>query len=266
MNAKRFLWISTSILLMAACNATRGPSPVPTPIAAASGDAASPIAGERHPPSPAQAPRATFRLLSSHTSASRDGGTATLLADGRVLVVGGFMGGGSSADLWDPGTEEFTPTGGPLKPRYGHAASLLPDGRVLVSGGTEQPQPDELWDPEAGVFQLAGDMKRPDVQQSPLVLDEDGRGIGADAARVRLGDGSVLLAGGMGADRKNPDRGCLRDASIWDPTTRQSVPIEPLAIGRAHPVGVLLTDGRVLIVGNHFTCTMLASAEILEWT
>jgi hypothetical protein len=71
--------------------------------------------------------------------APRDYGyfTTTLLADGRVLVVGGEQYGRhplAAAEIWDPATERFQRTGQPLVPRSRHAATLLPDGRVLIVG------------------------------------------------------------------------------------------------------------------------------------
>lgn len=68
---------------------------------------------------------------------ARDRHIATLLPDGRVLVVGGtrdaaFL---NSAELYDPVSWDWTATGNLSIPRSGHTASLLPDGRVLVTGG-----------------------------------------------------------------------------------------------------------------------------------
>jgi hypothetical protein len=65
--------------------------------------------------------------------------TATLLKDGRVLVVGGWNSVEgrtvASADLFDPLTNTFTPTTPMFLSRHEHTATLLPDGRVLVVGG-----------------------------------------------------------------------------------------------------------------------------------
>ena len=69
--------------------------------------------------------------------------SATRLADGRILVAGGCddggcnLGtpGGATAELFDPETEGFEPTGDLTISRDDHAAQLLPDGRVVVLGG-----------------------------------------------------------------------------------------------------------------------------------
>jgi N-acetylneuraminic acid mutarotase len=64
--------------------------------------------------------------------------TATLLADGRVLVAGGESATGpylATTELYDPITNRWTFAGPLSATRGAHTASLLPDGRVLVAGG-----------------------------------------------------------------------------------------------------------------------------------
>ncbi len=70
-------------------------------------------------------------------SVSRQYHTATLLPNGKVLVCGGLSG-GSSADLYDPDTNTWAPTGAMGAGRDGHTATLLADGTVLVCGGEER--------------------------------------------------------------------------------------------------------------------------------
>jgi len=70
-------------------------------------------------------------------SVARQYHTATMLANGQVLVAGGvndtaFL---SSAELYNPSTGKWTLTGGMTVPRYGHHAVLLQNGLVLVTGG-----------------------------------------------------------------------------------------------------------------------------------
>ena len=61
--------------------------------------------------------------------AGREGHTATPLANGRVLIAGGYT---QTAEIYDHATGTFPPTGSTSVQRAGHTATLLPDGRVLV--------------------------------------------------------------------------------------------------------------------------------------
>jgi hypothetical protein len=73
-------------------------------------------------------------------AAARSFQAATLLADGKVLVTGGFAGGNTAlgaAEVYDPSTGRFTPAGTMATARLEHAAVPLTDGRVLVLGGLQ---------------------------------------------------------------------------------------------------------------------------------
>ncbi len=67
--------------------------------------------------------------------------TATLLANGQVLLSGGidwYIGGGKAyaeTETFDPVTGRWTVTGSLNAPRFEHRAVRLDDGRVLVMGG-----------------------------------------------------------------------------------------------------------------------------------
>jgi hypothetical protein len=85
--------------------------------------------------------------------------TATVLNDGRVLIVGGRAETvTASAELYDPATKQFIVTGSLLTARYKHSAGLLPDGRVLIAGGSDdrdwqgQTKSAEIYDPRTGKF------------------------------------------------------------------------------------------------------------------
>jgi hypothetical protein len=65
--------------------------------------------------------------------------TATLLPNGKVLIAGGCFGNGgpgqSTAELYDPATAAFSPTGSMADARCNHTATLLGNGQVLIAGG-----------------------------------------------------------------------------------------------------------------------------------
>jgi hypothetical protein len=66
--------------------------------------------------------------------------TATLLANGKVLVAGGAGFNGeirSTAELYDPSTGIWTATGDLTTPRAGHTATLLSNGMVLSLAAAE---------------------------------------------------------------------------------------------------------------------------------
>jgi hypothetical protein len=137
--------------------------------------------------------------------------SATLLADGRVLITGGrdTQGGSlASAEIYDPSTRIFTATGSMSTPRAFHTATLLNSGKVLIAGGTSgkafndgrtssiggYARSAEVYDPATGVFTVTGD---PTVARfSPKA--------------VLLPDGKVFIAGGddgEGAELFDPELG-----------------------------------------------------------
>ncbi|MGN6755070.1 MAG: Kelch repeat-containing protein [Thermomicrobiales bacterium] len=72
-------------------------------------------------------------------TAARSSGSATMLADGRVLAVGGDIGCNATASLYDPATNSWSPAAAPTSPHSGQTATRLPDGRVLIAGGEAGP-------------------------------------------------------------------------------------------------------------------------------
>ena len=84
---------------------------------------------------------------------------AVRLRDGRVLVAGGAS--TASAELYDPATNRWTPTGSMSVDRHSSTATLLRDGRVLVVGGhsgngTGVQASAELYDPASGRWTPTG--------------------------------------------------------------------------------------------------------------
>jgi hypothetical protein len=197
-------------------------------------------------------PRADTVIATGSPARDRMGHTATLLPDGRVLIVGGApdnLGDSqlASAEVWDPRSGLFSSAGGVSWPRTGHTATLLPGGAVLVIGGLDSDArvlaDAQTWDPDTGLFEAAGSLTqaRYGHTATPLV------------------DGRVLVVGGYtdsgGAAAPAP-------AELWDPTTRTFSPAGTLAVGRVNHTATLLPDGRVLMVGGGDIVDATDSAEL----
>jgi LysM domain/Kelch motif len=164
----------------------------------------------------------TFSPTGPMTTA-RDGQTATLLADGRVLIAGGTsaanVGTGkeilASAELYDPRTGAFSPTGSMTTARIGHTANLLSDGRVLIAGGGNNTDitslslaSAELYDPRTGTFSPAGSMTTARFSQTATLLS----------------DGRVLIAGGRDSSFNPLSSTELFDPSAPTPTATAAAP------------------------------------------
>ena len=130
----------------------------------------------------------TFSPTGSMETA-RSSPTATALPDGRVLIAGGASGQAessvalASAELYDPATGTFSPTGSLATARNGHTATLLSGGRVLITGGYDgsgYSVSAELYDPATGTFGPTGSMTDARTYHTATLLS----------------DGRVLIAGG----------------------------------------------------------------------
>ena len=82
---------------------------------------------------------------------SRVGATATVLKDGRVLVVGGASTRTAERST-EPALNRWTSTSNSWTTHQGHTATLLPNGEVLIVGGTPAGDPwrAEGFSPEGG--------------------------------------------------------------------------------------------------------------------
>lgn len=197
--------------------------------------------------------------LTGSMPAARGFHTATLLGDGRVLITGGgpaaWIKDGpylASAELYDPATGTFSPTGDMTTPRENHTATLLLDGRVLIAGGNDTCDhavaSAELYDPRTDTFSPTGSM---------------GTARGYHTATLLL-DGRVLIAGGNPAN--NAFNTLIAKAEIYDPTTGKFSPTGPMATVRSFHAATLLADGRVLVTGGADTRHDLPPAEIYDPT
>ena len=175
-----------------------------------------------------------------------------------MLVTGGYACGAAgdeglwaTAEVYDPATGTFSPTGSMRSPREFHTATLLEDGRVLVAGGLTGPAAKvaggvtlasvqtvdtttalasaEIYDPATGTFSKAGSM---------------GTGRLSHTA-TRLADGRVLVTGAGSEGLAS-----TTSAEVYDPATDQWSPTGSMAKGRSLHTATLLGDGRVLVVGG----------------
>jgi hypothetical protein len=116
-------------------------------------------------------------------TAAREGASATLLGNGRVLVAGGanpFGTAGLSAELYDPTSGKWTPTG-TMTDYHGSAAVLLQDGRVLVAGGGDA---GDVYSPATGTWTATGPRVYPLVGGSALALLPNGQVLGVGGERL----------------------------------------------------------------------------------
>src|SRR5262249_44498494 len=99
------------------------------------------------------------------------GHTATLLASGKGLVLGGTDENNqevAAAELFDPATNTFSSIGNMLSARKLHFATLMPDGTVIIGGGYNDTgdilASAEMYHPDSNTFTALDDM--------PIALEE----------------------------------------------------------------------------------------------
>ena len=159
--------------------------------------------------------------------------TATLLQDGRVLIVGGRGDRVNAvAEIYDPETKRFIETGSLATARYKHTAGLLPDGRVLIAGGSDKRDwsgnlnSAEIYDPKTGRFTLAAPMN-----DSRFKLPEEA---------APLPSGKLLVAGGN------------KTVEVFDPATGKfSVASGGMNDSWHFMTETRLKDGSVLLAGGY---------------
>lgn len=99
-----------------------------------------------------------FNSLSPGLNSPRINHTATLLPDGKVLILGGSNSAGilASAEVYHPSIGQFTVLTPVMNTaRSGHTATLLPNGKVLILGGRSTSgvlASAELFDPAMQTF------------------------------------------------------------------------------------------------------------------
>ena len=176
------------------------------------------------------------------------------LADGRVLITGGFTDPESglirdSVEVFDPTSDTFIAAGRMKRGRSGHIMTSLADGRVLISGG--------IWSVPRLVAGASG----------PALADETTRVVDVDvfdpstgttstlgplpwmrtARPILLADGRVLIFGPettrCGQHGNLPSEAFLADAVAGTLVRAPDVPHTPTT-------AVALPDGRALLAGQ----------------
>lgn len=168
----------------------------------------------------------TFQKTGS-MNVARYGHTATLLANGEVLVAGGdnstlASNPLASAELYNPATGAWTFTGNMTVPRMGPQTVLLQNGQVLVAGGSNGSgtlASAELYNPSTGAWTATGSMIIAGVGSLTL-----------------LSDGEALAVQGNSAERYDPAKGTW--SATGSPTS---------SVGGST---ALLQDGDVLAIGE----------------
>ena len=204
-----------------------------------------------------------------HTA--REGGGSGLgtagarLADGRVLVAGGYRSLSGkfeldarfylqTAEIFDPATGKWHMTGSMNQARFGAVMVTLPgSGKVLAAGGSAGKDAvitpsAELYDPASGTWTFALPMSACRVSPTGSVL----------------ASGDVLVVGGVGCDGA-----AQATAEIYHAATGEWTPAASMATPRWGHSATVLADGRVLVAGGRSSAVggkeqVVASAELYD--
>jgi len=175
-------------------------------------------------------------------STPRSGNTATLLPNGKVLVVGGFSGPGvpalASAEVYDPATNTWTPVAAMNQPRAHHAAVLMGNGKVFVTGGeggpgNPTPGASEIYDPNTNTWTAAQTVwgSRPNGTTATV-----------------LKDGRVMVYGGV--EQVQPGN----QYEFYDPATARATYGRFMGSGdTSYSTVASLANGTVIVVGGEQT-------------
>jgi hypothetical protein len=183
--------------------------------------------------------------------AARVDQTSTVLANGKVLVAGGYdlnyNGPIASAELYDPGLGTWSATGSMTVERAYQTATLFTSGplsgKVLIAGGdgiiaypNSALASAELYDPSTGTWTATGSMSVARGSHDATLLP----------------NGKVLVTGGQGTANAY-----LASAELYDPTTQTWATTTPMSVARAFQTDTLFTAGslagKVLVAGGQTT-------------
>jgi hypothetical protein len=165
--------------------------------------------------------------------------TANLLPNGKVLVAGGMnitntppRGYVATADLWDPSTGLFAPTGPLFYGRCVQTSVSLLNGDILIVGGVGDGGPTlyaEVYHQDKGTFSVSGAEGGERYRHTTTLLP----------------NGNVLVTGGYPwIDTE------LASADLYVPANGGFSAAGTMTIGRGLHTATLLPNGQVLITGG----------------
>jgi hypothetical protein len=139
-----------------------------------------------------------------------------LLANGKSFIAGGGDSDPatciSATELYDPATTTFAPSPKMTLCRYYHTATLLPSGIVMIAGGASY---------DVGPYQAnLASVEIYDFSSGSHGIGHMNAGRQIHTATV-LGDGRVLIAGGVGA----PGYSALATTEIYTPQVLVHAPV-----------------------------------------
>jgi N-acetylneuraminic acid mutarotase len=181
---------------------------------------------------------ATWSYVGSMLGSAPDGRalhSATLLADGRVLVAGGQEDVStliSSVEIFDPQTNSWSDADPLPVARSTHRATLMKDGTVFLTGGYRLGPTAivDVYDPETDAWHILGDpMPTARIIHTATLLP----------------DGRLLVASGINQGT------WLATTELFDPATGSWSAGAPLTYGRAGHTATLMPGGRVVFTGGY---------------
>ena len=216
--------------------------------------------------------------------------TATELANGSVLIAGGYdtaMETLASAEIYDSITGLFAPTGSMGTGRVAAEATQLSNGKILMVGGQDAAgnaiASAELYDPITGTFSPTGSLLTPRLNPTVTLLKGgrvlvaggyEGTSHGTPLATAEIykpKTGRFEETGSMGTARRNATATLLRDGTVlvaggyngkavnspelFKPKLGSFSPAEGMSTPRRYPTASLLPDGAVLMAGGFATAT-----------
>jgi len=195
----------------------------------------------------------SWTATGSLLAGGRTNHTATLLADGQVLVAGGRDPSSNdlaTANLYNPATASWTAAANLNTGRYLHSATLLPNGQILAVGGYNGSTQAgllasaELYDPTADTWTATGSLNAARYLHTATLL----------------ANGQVVIAGGSGGDET------LASAERYNPASGSWVGTGSLNTARGTHTTTLLPNGQVLVAGGAGSGNYIASAELYDPT